>query len=1019
VLAEDVSPPEWAGAYGWVAAQWEFDIEPPEPTNIVYNPPQDNVECFNEEDLSGNWNSAEGYADVVFDRIYIPRPEGIDGDTITFNIQVTWLGGIDEVESGEFNVAGEAWLDVADQYMGGNESMDVEYTDLGAGLYHAVYTGDLEPGGDDWGWVTVIFEYGEDVRITELVIDAVVHDGTIPPGTGERPGGPANPELAHRPQPANGDDYVLQDIELGWSPGVYAVTHNLYFGTDFDEVNEADTDSVLLVGPGLTDASYAPPSLLDWGQEYFWRIDEVNDVDPNSPWKGDVWSFTVEPYNFALDPEADQYQYNDYEVEPYASSVADDDTWADAVVWDGVEDGIQSTETWTMWLSDVEPDGMAWIVLPFDKAYQLAEMEIWNYNEDVEPDLGFGFKTTVIEYTTDELTADEVTWVELMTADLNPAPGEDTPATDTLDLQGTVATGLRLTAQSNQSGFNDQFGLSSVRIYYLPVRALEPVPEPGEVVDADDLVLEWRPGRGATEHKVYLGTDEEDLPLADTVSEPSYEPDVALDTEYFWRIDETDDPALAGAVWSFATNAFLTVDDMEDYEDSAEDATVAVWGTWADGIADQANGGSRVGDDFGATEKDITHDDSDQSMPLSYGNTGGVVISEAARTFDEAQDWTRSDVQALTFYVHGSEDNVDGQMYVKVNGVKYDEDNVGEVDLAEEDWQEVNINLAGVAAKGVDLQSVTSLTIGIEGAGSSGEVLIDNIRLYPTRCLEGTELEGDLNGDCIVDEEDLAIVADNFLARGLLVEYTFENGLQDSSGNGRHGLGVNGPTVQGGILTLDGTNFVDVPLGADNPFDGTQDFSIALDFMTVEPSVLFSSARDSTPDNHAMSIFVTHWDDPGWNGAALLDIFWMGGAGVEPEHEEGPLNGEWHTLVATYSAEEWNHLLYLDGVSDWGTELDWWPEEEGDIPFVPDIADDTVRIGGTLNEVYPVDEPANPLIGSIDNVRVFPFALSPDDIELLPDEVPGHPADVNGDGVVDQADEDIVEGNMGANALWP
>jgi len=31
------------------------------------------------------------------------------------------------------------------------------------------------------------------------------------------------------------------------------------------------------------------------GQTYYWRVDEVNDLDPDSPWKGEVWSFWVQP----------------------------------------------------------------------------------------------------------------------------------------------------------------------------------------------------------------------------------------------------------------------------------------------------------------------------------------------------------------------------------------------------------------------------------------------------------------------------------------------------------------------------------------------------------------------------------------------------------------------------------------------------------------------------------------------------------------------------------------------------
>jgi hypothetical protein len=237
------------------------------------------------------------------------------------------------------------------------------------------------------------------------------------------------------------------------------------------------------------------------------------------------------------------------------------------------------------------------------------------------------------------------------------------------------------------------------------------------------------------------------------------------------------------------------------------------------------------------------------------------------------------------------------------------------------------------------------------------------------------------------------------------VEYTFDTDLSDTSGNNRHGVGQNSPAVQDGVLTLDGTNFVDIPLGADNPFDGSQDFSIALDFLAETPSLLFSSARDDTPDNHAMSIFVHHWDEEGYS-EVIYDQYYLGGAGSG----DNPLDGEWHSAVVTYSAEAELIRVYLDGEPGWDGE--WNPE-------IPDIADDTIRIGGSLNSVYPYDEGVDNLIGSIDNVRLFSFVLADDDAAELPDGIPTHPADLNGDGIVNQADKDIVEANLGAESVWP
>ena len=46
---------------------------------------------------------------------------------------------------------------------------------------------------------------------------------------------------------------------------------------------------------------------------------------------------------------------------------------------------------------------------------------------------------------------------------------------------------------------------------------------------------------------------------------------------------------------------------------------------------------------------------------------------------------------------------------------------------------------------------------------------------------------GDLTGDCIVDADDIAVITNNWLLGPLAAEFTFEDGLLDTSGNMRHG----------------------------------------------------------------------------------------------------------------------------------------------------------------------------------------------------------------------------------------
>jgi len=108
----------------------------------------------------------------------------------------------------------------------------------------------------------------------------------------------------------NPDDGALTAAEtwatLSWSPGDSAVSHDVYLGDNFDDVNDGlgDTfqgnqaDTELIVGfPG-----FPIPAGLVPGETYYWRIDEVNEADPNSPWRGNIWSFSI-PAKTAYSPD--------------------------------------------------------------------------------------------------------------------------------------------------------------------------------------------------------------------------------------------------------------------------------------------------------------------------------------------------------------------------------------------------------------------------------------------------------------------------------------------------------------------------------------------------------------------------------------------------------------------------------------------------------------------------------------------------------------------------------------------
>jgi hypothetical protein len=91
------------------------------------------------------------------------------------------------------------------------------------------------------------------------------------------------------------------DPVLTWKTGIYAGSHIVYFGTD---PNDLEQVAVKQAG----DETYTPER-LEMETTYYWRVDEVNDTDPNSPWVGDTWSFTTGSYLVVDDFE----DYNDYE----------------------------------------------------------------------------------------------------------------------------------------------------------------------------------------------------------------------------------------------------------------------------------------------------------------------------------------------------------------------------------------------------------------------------------------------------------------------------------------------------------------------------------------------------------------------------------------------------------------------------------------------------------------------------------------------------------------------------------
>ncbi|MDT8301539.1 MAG: LamG-like jellyroll fold domain-containing protein [Sedimentisphaerales bacterium] len=121
--------------------------------------------------------------------------------------------------------------------------------------------------------------------------------------------------------PSPADAALVEDtwINLAWRAGGLAASHDVYFGENFDDVNDG-AESVFQGNQTTTEfiagfPGFAVPEGLVPGTTYYWRIDEVNEAEPNSPWKGDVWSFTVPPMTAYNPDPADGAKFIETEAE--------------------------------------------------------------------------------------------------------------------------------------------------------------------------------------------------------------------------------------------------------------------------------------------------------------------------------------------------------------------------------------------------------------------------------------------------------------------------------------------------------------------------------------------------------------------------------------------------------------------------------------------------------------------------------------------------------------------------------
>ena len=503
----------------------------------------------------------------------------------------------------------------------------------------------------------------DDVRIydqvlSEMEINALAHPPRV---------------IARDPSPSDGA--ILEDtwVNLSWTVGDFAVSHDIYLGDNFDDVNNATNESETFRGnqtetfyvagfPG-----YAYPDGLSPGQTYYWRIDEVNEADPNSPWKGDVWSFSIPPktaYNpnpangaEFVDPDNvtlswtpgfgaklhTVYLGNDYEEVENATV--------------GVPSGSSSYDPGLLELEKV----YYWRVDEFDG--------ITTYKGDI--------------------------WAFTMPG----AAGAPQPANGAVDVEHTRI--LTWTPADNAISHDVYFGTDA------------------EAVE-----------NATTSSPEYKGN----MAIGSETFDPGR---FDWDTSYYWRVDAVyNTNTVKGLVWTFTTADFLVVDDFERYTDD-DATGQAIWQTWIDGLDVPDNGAQVGYLFPPYCEQVIVHGGVQSMPLLYTNEAGvtnseaalTLTISRdwTTESIGELSLWFRGDSSNAVDPLYVAIYNATGAPAVAAN----DNANATQVGI----WTQWTVPMQAFADQGINLTNVDKIAIGVgskggDSAGGSGTMYFDDIRLY-------------------------------------------------------------------------------------------------------------------------------------------------------------------------------------------------------------------------------------------------------------------------------------------------
>jgi len=318
VLAFDMVMPDFAGCDQSAAVLWEFEDgnsatgeTSDKPSLILYEPEPPDA-CFGfryagfsytgqpDPNLAFIWDSNATVVVPQEESVIQPVPDG-EGANLTVQVQVMWWPGPNTPNGpgGETYLAFaiETWEGKGVEAEEGGEIVEgigneeglidlspIAEVNIAPGWKHSTYRHTFEnfEADVDVSHVHILvfgYEHGTSgLKLDEIVIDMVVHDGATPPvGPGREWLRIPRAGQARKPDPANHAEHVQPSTDLHWAPDPCLsgpLTYDVYFGLDPNMANNAKIGSNI----GANSIDPCSGGDLAGATVYYWRVD-TNDAN--------------------------------------------------------------------------------------------------------------------------------------------------------------------------------------------------------------------------------------------------------------------------------------------------------------------------------------------------------------------------------------------------------------------------------------------------------------------------------------------------------------------------------------------------------------------------------------------------------------------------------------------------------------------------------------------------------------------------------------------------------------------